>query len=109
MKSFEFQRNPTDRRFQQKIDAITVQSKILLQQLCSNDQSQIRIYESLIKSILFINFQERYKREEGQDVKQQIKLQQSSKKKKMQTPMKRSKSEDRHQDVAESSAKQTQQ
>lgn len=37
--------------------------------LCQNDQSQIKVYENLIKSILFIQFQERYKKEEGQDIK----------------------------------------
>ncbi|CDW84627.1 ubiquitin hect domain family protein [Stylonychia lemnae] len=89
-----------------KLNEIQVQSKILLQLLSQNEQCQVKVFENLIKSVLFIQFQQKFKQEEGQDIKvllnfeeckqNQPKIQsKGSKKKKSQTPIKRSKSEDK--------------
>jgi hypothetical protein len=51
-----------------KLNEIQTQSKILLQMLTQNEHTQMKVYENLIKSVLFIYFQERYKQMEGQDI-----------------------------------------
>lgn len=39
-----------------KVTDIQIQSKILLQMLSQNEHTQMRVYENLIKSVLFIYF-----------------------------------------------------
>ena len=51
-----------------KLTDIQIQSKVLLQMLSQNEHTQIKVYENLIKSVLFIYFQERYKQREGHDI-----------------------------------------
>jgi hypothetical protein len=40
--------------------------------LSQNEHTQMKIYENLIKSILFIYFQEKYKAKEGHDIYKEI-------------------------------------
>lgn len=39
-----------------------------MQMLSQNEHTQMRVYENLIKSVLFIYFQEQYKQKEGVDI-----------------------------------------
>jgi hypothetical protein len=40
--------------------------------LSQNEHTQMKIYENLIKSILFIYFQEKYKTKEGHDISKEM-------------------------------------
>lgn len=51
---------------QKKLQQIQIHSKIVLQMLSQNEASMIRVYENLIKSVLFIYYTERLKLEEGE-------------------------------------------